>query len=254
MKSLLTSLLFGSAFLVAGEQFTMSDADRAMYKEMSENNPADIFVEEGSEYVEEELGGDEAIAKFLGVPEKELAKELATFPKYIKKMGNVVALDQVIQAMEEEQGKKRTPLDNDKMVAASAYLKSLANDEAVKLNIEANEPTKVSYALGKKLFETPRGLRGLSCLSCHNKATEGAILRTQILPSLGKAGAGATWPAYRMTRSTLVTLQRRFQGCMKDAGQVPLPLGSKEMVALELYISSLAEKEKQTIAIPGLKR
>ena len=37
--TLLSSLSFG------GEQFAMSDSDRAMYAEMLENNPADIMVE-----------------------------------------------------------------------------------------------------------------------------------------------------------------------------------------------------------------
>jgi sulfur-oxidizing protein SoxA len=254
MKSLLTSLLLTSTLLTAGEQFTMSDADRAIYKEMLENNPADIFVEEGSEYVEEELGGDVAIAKFLEVTKKELPKTVASFPTYIEKMGDVVALDQVIQAIQTEQGKERLPLNSDKMIAILSYVKSLGNDELVTLKLQSNEAMKRSYTLGKKLFNTPRGGRGLSCLSCHNKAVEGASLRTQLLPSLGEAAAGATWPAYRMTRSTLVSLQQRIQGCMEDALQKPLPLGSKEMVSLELYITSLAETKKKTVVIPGLKR
>jgi len=41
---------------------------------------------------------------------------------------------------------------------------------------------------------------------------------------------------------------------MKNALLKVIPIGSKEMVALEVYISTLAQKEKQPIAIPGLKR
>ncbi len=47
-------------FALGGEQFAMSDADRAMYQEMLENNPADIFVEEGGEFFEK-LGDEEAL-------------------------------------------------------------------------------------------------------------------------------------------------------------------------------------------------
>ena len=57
-----------------------------------------------------------------------------------------------------------------------------------------------------------------------------------------------------MTKSSLRTLQRRFQGCMKNALLKVLPIGSKEMVGLEVYVTSLAQKEKKKIAIPGLKR
>jgi len=231
----------------------MSDADRAMYEEMLENNPADIFVEEGGELFEE-LGGEEALAKFLGVKEKELPKYIATFPRYIDKLGNVVGLDQVLQAMQVEQKREKYKLKSEKMFSMLAYVKSLANGEVPNIDINANKHIKASYDLGKKTFETPRGGRGLSCNSCHSADIVGQILRTQPLPDLGKVGAGATWPAYRMTKSSLRTLQRRFQGCMKNALLKVIPIGSKEMVGLEVYITSLAQKEKQKIAIPGLKR
>ena len=254
MRRLLLPLALMVTVATAGEQFAMSDADRAMYKEMLENNPADIFVEEGGEIFEEELGGEEALAKFLGVSEKELPKYIAGFPRYIKKLGNVVGLDQVMQAMMVKQGKEKLKLKDPKMFSMLAYVKSLANDEQITLNINADEHIKASYALGKKTFETPRGGRGLSCLSCHSADIVGQVLRTQPLPDLGKAGAGATWPAYRMTKSSLRTLQRRFQGCMKNALLKVIPIGSKEMVGLEVYVTKLAQEAKQPIAIPGLKR
>jgi len=253
MKKVLFSLTLLATMATAGEQFSMSDADRAMYKEMLENNPADIFVEEGSELFEK-LGDEAALAKFLGVTEKELPKYIAGFPRYIKKLGNVVGIDQVLQAMQVEQGKEKYKLKSGKMFSLLAYVKSLANDEQFTIDIKADEHIKASYELGKKTFVTPRGGRGLSCLSCHSADIVGQVLRTQPLPDLGKVGAGATWPAYRMTKSSLRTLQRRFQGCMKNALLKVIPIGSKEMVGLEVYISTLAQENKKAIAIPGLKR
>jgi len=254
MKRVILPIALLVTLATAGEQFAMSDADRAMYKEMLENNPADIYVEEGGEIFEEELGGEEALAKFLGVSEKELPKTIASFPKYVKKLGNVVGLDQVLQAMQVEQGKERTKLKSGKMFSMLAYVKSLANDEQFAIDINADKHIKASYDLGKKTFDTARGGRGLSCLSCHSKDIVGQVLRTQPLPDLGEAGAGATWPAYRMTKSSLRTLQRRFQGCMKNALLKVIPIGSKEMVGLEVYVSTLAQEKKKAIAIPGLKR
>jgi len=254
MKRVILPLALLATFATAGEQFAMSDADRAMYTEMLENNPADIYVEEGGELLEENLGGEEALAKFLGVSEEELPKYIAGFPRYIKKMGNVVVVDQVLQAMEAEQGKEQTKLKDAKMFSMLAYVKSLANDEQFTIDINADEHIKTSYDLGKKTFMTARGGRGLSCNSCHSKDIVGMVLRTQPLPDLGESGTGATWPAYRMTKSSLRTLQRRFQGCMKNALLKVIPIGSKEMVGLEVYISTLAQEKKKAIAIPGLKR
>ncbi len=253
MKKLLLPFALVVTMAYSGEQFAMSDADKAMYEEMLENNPADIYVESGGELFEE-LGGEEALIKFLGTTEKELPKYIAGFPRYIKKLGNVVGIDQVLQAMQVEQGKKATKLKSEDMFSMLAYVKSLANDEQFTIDITADKHIKASYALGKKTFDTPRGGRGLSCLSCHSKDIVGMILRTQPLPDLGEAGAGATWPAYRMTKSSLRSIQRRFQGCMNNALLKVIPIGSKEMVGLEVYISTLAQEKKKAIAIPGLKR
>ena len=258
MKKLILPLAvmatMGTITVMAGQQFAMSDADRAMYAEMLENNPAEIYVEEGGELLESMLGGEEALAKFLEVSDEDLPKYIAGFPRYIKKLGNVVGIDQVLQAMEVEKGKKKLRLKDKKMFSMLAYVKSLANEEQIDIDINADKYIKQSYNLGKHTYETERGGRGLSCKSCHSADIVGQVLRTQPLPDLGKVGAGATWPAYRMTKSSLRTLQRRFQGCMKNALLKVIPIGSKEMIGLEVYISTLAKESGKEIAIPGLKR
>ncbi len=245
--AMLASLSFG------GEQFAMSDADRAMYVEMSENNPADIMIADGEELLGY-MGGDEGLAKYLGVSEDELPLYIAGFPRYIKKFNMVVGLDQVLQAMMVDGGLKPFKLKSGNMFAMVAYVKSIANGESINIDVKANPQMKEMYALGEKVFMTKRGGRGLSCNSCHSPDVVGKVLRTQPLPDLGSKGAksAATWPAYRMTKSSLRTFQRRFQGCMKNALLKVLPLGSKEMVALEVYLTDKAKGSE--IAIPGLKR
>jgi len=251
IKKLLLGLFISTILVVGGEQFSMSEADKKMYAELLENNPADMDVEAGMEMFEA-LGDEEALAKFLDVSQAALPPYIAGFPRYVKKMGNVVGLDQVLQAMQVTKGEKKSPLNSEEIFAMQAYVKSLANDMNISIEVEENKAMEASYALGEKLYMTPRGYRGLSCNSCH--ALKGAILRTQLLPEMGEANTGGTWPAYRMTLSKLITLQERSRGCMKDAGQAPLPLGSKEMVALEVYITNLAKKHQKAMAIPGLKR
>ncbi len=243
--ALLCSLSFG------GEQFSMSDADRAMYAEMLENNPADLMVANGERLLAD-LGGSEALAKYLGMSEDTLPEYIAGFPRYMEKFKMVVGLDQVLQGMMHDAGKKPYKLKSPEMFDMLAFTKSLANDVKINIDVNANKHMKDAYALGQKTFDTKRGGRGLSCLSCHAPAVIGLILRTQPLPDLAVQNSGGTWPAYRMTKSSLTTLQHRFQGCMDNALLKVIPLGSPEMVALEVYVT---EKSKgQAIAIPGLKR
>lgn len=254
MKKTLILLAASAALAFGGEQFSMSDADRAMYAEMLESNPAEMFVAEGADLLEEHCGGDAGLAKFLDVSEEKLPEYIAGFPRYVKKLERVVALDQVLQALMAQNKQKPFALKSAEMFAMSAYAKSIANDVEINIDVTANTPMKKSYALGKEVYETKRGGRGLACLSCHSSDVIGSILRTQPLPDLGDAesNSGGTWPAYRMTKSSLTTIQKRFQGCMQNALLAVIPLGSEEMVALEVYITNLGKGN--AIAIPGLKR
>jgi sulfur-oxidizing protein SoxA len=232
----------------------MSDSDRAMYAEMLENNPADLMVANGEELLAEYCGGEEGLASFLKVSEDNLAVYLAGFPRYLKEFKQVVAIDQVLQGLMHKNGHKPFKLKSSNMFDMSAYAKSLANGEVSQVDVNANQHMKDAYALGDKTFNQKRGGRGLSCMSCHSPDIIGGVLRTQPLPDLTNKGVAvaATWPAYRMTKSSLRTLQRRFQGCMKNALLKVIPIGSPEMVALEAYLTK--EAEGTEIAIPGLKR
>ncbi len=252
-KIILASALVG-VLAFGGDQFAMSDSDRAMYAEMLENNPADIMVASGSESLEEFCGGDAGLAKFLGVTEDDLPAYIAGFPRYVEKLDMVVGLDQVLQALMAQNGHKPFALKSGEMFEMSAYAKSIANEEKINIDVNANPQIKAAYALGDEVFNTKRGGRGLSCMSCHSPDVIGGVLRTQPLPDLGSEAnrAGATWPAYRMTKSSLTTIQKRFQGCMNNALLAVIPLGSPEMVALEVYVTEKAKGRE--IAIPGLKR
>ena len=243
-------IIFLGTFAFAGQQFAMSAEDIAMYEEIE--NPAEMDVEEAEEILSTELGGKKYLASFLGVSEKELASYLSGFPRYIEKLKNIVGIDQVLQVIQVEKGKHKDALDSEAMYGLVSYVKGLANDENVSIDINENKQMQEACALGKELYEKPRGRRGLSCLSCHK--TEGVILRTQKVPHLGSIGTGATWPAYRMTKSKISSMQKRFQGCMEDSLQSPLPVGSKEMIALEVYITHEAKEKQKVIAVPGYKR
>ena len=240
-----------SSLSFCDEQFSMSDKDRAMYAEMLDNNPADMTVASGEELLSY-MGGPAGLAKYLGVSEEKLPEYIAGFPRYIKKFDMVVGLDQVLQAMMFDGGHKPLELKSGNMFEMVSYVKSLANDVPINIDVNANQQMKDAYALGEKTFNTKRGGRGLACISCHNSQVVGSALRTQILPDLGAANSGGTWPAYRMTKSSVSTLQKRFQGCMKNALLAVIPLGSPEMVGLEVYVTNKAKGKP--IAIPGLKR
>lgn len=255
-KVSITAALVCLAFLnsaVAEEKLSMSEADKAMYAELLENNPAEMDIAEG-EQLFGDLVGTAAYAKMLGVKEKDLPKYIAGFPRYVEPAKKVVTIAQSIQMALAAQGKPVAKLESKEMVKMSSYVKSLANGEKTSIDVKANKHMQEMYALGQKIYEERRGGRGLSCNNCHSADIVGQRLRMQELPDLGakQTAAAGTWPAYRMTKSQTTTLEKRMQGCMKNALLAVIPQGSREIVALEVYVTN--KTKGNTIQIPGLKR
>ncbi len=257
MRSITLSALLLSAALYgvlnAEEKLSMSEADKAMYAELLENNPAEMDVAEG-EQLFGDLIGTAAYAKMLGVKEKELPGYIAGFPRYVDAAKKVVTLSQTIQMAAASAGKSVPKLESKEMVKMTGYVKSLANGQKTSIDVKANKHMAEMMKLGQQVFEERRGGRGLSCNSCHSADIVGSRLRMQPLPDLGakETAAAGTWPAYRMTQSQMVTLDKRFQQCMNNALLAQIPLGSREMVALEVYITNKTKGNE--IQIPGLKR
>jgi sulfur-oxidizing protein SoxA len=250
--------------LNADEQMSMNAADKAMYAEMLENNPAAMDIAEGEELFNS-LIGQEAYAKVLGVSVKDLPQTIAGFPRMLtavdkwdftfpKTMRKVVTLSQSLQMALADRDKKVLKLESKDMVKMTAYVKSLANGLTTNIDAKANKQMEEMVVLGQKIFEERRGGRGLSCNSCHSPDIVGTRLRMQELPDLGApaTASASTWHAYRMTQSAMVSFDKRMQQCMKNALLAELPLGSKEMVALEVYVTN--KSKGNAIQIPGLKR
>lgn len=247
----LSAVLCGA--LQAEEKLSMSEADKAMYAELLESNPAEMDVAEG-EQLFGELIGTATYAKMLGVKEKDLPKYLSGFPRYLDPAKKVVTIAQSIQMAAMSAGKPVPKLESKEMVKMSAYVKSLANGQKTSIDVKANKHMEQMHKLGQQVFEERRGGRGLSCNSCHSADIVGSRLRMQPLPDLGakETAAAGTWPAYRMTQSQMVTLDKRMQQCMKNALLAEIPLGSREMVALEVYVTN--KTKGNAISIPSVKR
>jgi sulfur-oxidizing protein SoxA len=257
MRTLSITAALVSLALLSGanaeEKLSMSAADKAMYAELVDNNPAEMDVAEG-EQLFSDLISMKNYSKMLGTKEKDLPSFIAGFPRYIDAAKKVVTLSQTIQMAAADQGKAVPKLESKEMLKMTAFVKALANDHKTSIDVKANAQMKEMMKLGQDVFEQRRGGRGLSCNSCHSADIVGQRLRMQNLPDLGASvtAAAGTWPAYRMTKSETTLLDKRFQQCMDNALLAKIPLGSREMVALEVYVTD--KTKGNAIQVPGVKR
>ncbi len=227
-------------------------------------NPGEVFAEEvGGALFNKPMGPEGKSCASChtknGEVEEKVATAAAYYPKYDPSCGKVINLEQRIQLCQAKYQKvKPFKLKSKENVALTTYLFYLA--AGTPINVDISEPhVKKYYEYGRYIFTLKRGKRNLSCQVCHEFAA-GKILRMQPLYPLGTKAINGTpgrasaslWPAFRMTKNKVQTLQQRFQGCQKQGGQKKLPLGSKEMVALEVYVKSLSNGVE--LKTPGLRR
>ncbi|NPA52836.1 MAG: sulfur oxidation c-type cytochrome SoxA [Aquificae bacterium] len=258
MSGVLTIL---TTFSIATAQpEAISPEDWALYQEGI--NPGEVFAEEiGGELFNKPMGSEKkSCASCHNPDDTKFINQIGKYPKYQKECNKVVSLQQRVQMCQAKYQKtKPFSLKSEQNVALVTYLKYIASGTKIDVDTSSNPVVKDYYEYGKEVFRTKRGKRYLSCQVCHEFAA-GRRLRMQWLKPLGNGSingvegtaAAAHWPGYRMTKSKVFTIEQRFQQCMKNAGMKKLPLGSKEMVALELYITSLSNGAE--INAPGLVR
>jgi sulfur-oxidizing protein SoxA len=239
----------------------ISEEDWKLYEEGI--NPGEVFAEEvGGSLFEKPLGPKKLSCASCHVKNGDVEDRVATaaayYPKYDKDAKTVINLEQRIQICQSKhQEVKPFSLKSKENTALTTYLFYLA--QGTKINVDTTSPeAKKFYEYGRYVFTLKRGKRNLSCQVCHEFAA-GKVLRMQWLKPLGfeyngikGTTAADHWPAFRMTKNKVQTLQQRFQGCMKQSKQKILPLGSEEMVALELYVKSLSNGAE--LKTPGLRR
>lgn len=261
-------LLFGVAVLTASYGINkalseeagqaISEEDLKLYQ--SGINPGEVFAQEvGGALFNKPMGSSNKSCASCHSEEK-IKKAIGTYPKYNEKLNAVISLQQRIQMCQKLYQGVEKPFDlkSKENTALTTYLKYIASGEKINVDTSSNPVVKEYYNYGRYVFELKRGKRNLSCAVCHENAA-GMVLRMQKLNPLGHeynglkgTTAAAHWPGYRMTKSEVFTIEQRFQQCMSQASMKVLPLGSKEMVALELYVTSLANGA--TIEAPGLVR
>jgi len=253
MKTIFAALLAApllAAPAQAAETQSISDADLALYREGI--NPAEVLRNTGGDLFSKKMGPENLSCADCHEGTKPKATALqgaaAAYPKYNKTADRVMSLQLQINNCVEK-GIKAEPykLNSPEITALTLYVKSLSNGAPVQ--VATNGPAKEWHEVGRQVYEQRRGQRNLACKTCHDDLA-GHTLRMQKLAAIG---AGAShWPAYRMVNGDTFLIEQRFKQCMSNARMAPLKEGSDPMVALELYVTSLANGVK--IETPGFVR
>jgi sulfur-oxidizing protein SoxA len=241
--------------LAAAPAFSQQQSPYADYQRMTaENAPLELFELAGEEAWKKRQGPKSASLERcdLGQGPGALKGAYAGLPRYFADADRVMDLEsRLLHCMITLQGRGREEAtkrvfgnadDPSEMEVLSVYIARHSNGMPMRPG-SGHPKEKAAYELGRKLFFHRAGPWDFSCASCHGE--EGKRIRMSELPVLYKPDyvkpLMATWPAYRISTSSIVTLQWRMNDCYRQM-RMPEPLfASDTTVALISFMSETAE-------------
>jgi len=238
----------------------------AEYQRMTaENAPTELFELEGEEIWKKRQGPKNVSLERcdLGEGPGVLKGAYAHLPRYFADADRVMDLEarllhcmMSLQGRSREEATKRVFGNADRgseMEVLSAYVARHSNGMPLRPGIR-HPKERASYELGQKIFFHRAGPWDFSCASCHGE--EGKRIRMSELPVLYKPEFArplmATWPAYRVSSSKIVTLQWRMNDCYRQMRMPEPDFGSETTVALIHFMTVTARGE--SYRGPAIKR
>ncbi|NPA32134.1 MAG: sulfur oxidation c-type cytochrome SoxA [Aquificae bacterium] len=267
MRKVILASLLGGALLFSARAESPTPEQLQILKEMGVS-PADVIIEEGREYYHNLKGTTgKTCASCHGQDGDGLVGAYAKMPRYYTDIKRVADIDLRIKSCLEKyvgvdaSGKKGRKI----IVPLAGYVATLSNGMPISVELKHPEEKRL-YEYGKELWFKRVGARDFSCAICHD-VLAGKRIRLQKLGAPVRDKLYAHWPAYRISKDKLWTMEDRIRGCYKsfflfdpDKGKFDFkknwvkkpPFYIEEIIALELYMKRAANGAK--IEVPGLLR
>jgi sulfur-oxidizing protein SoxA len=236
------------------------------YREMvAEGSPAELFEMQGEALWKKAQGPKNVSLEHcdLGQGAGVLKGAYAHLPRYYNDADRVKDLEtRLVHCMVTLQGRPREEATArvfgsadrpSELELLSAYIAGQSRGMPIEPGL-SHPKEKASYELGRALYFQRVGAWDFSCASCHGE--EGKRIRMQELPVLYKPQYArpvmASWPAYRVSTSQVITLQWRMNDCYRQMRTPEPNFGSETTVALIHFLTATARGERYHG--PGNKR
>jgi L-cysteine S-thiosulfotransferase len=199
-------------------------------------NPAAERIEAGAALFKQ------ACASCHATPETSFKRWAVEMPKWEPRLKKVLGAEEFITRHAKAAAGKDWLMQSRENTDLSVYLHSLANGEAIKVDL-SNPEAKAAYERGLKLADLKVGQFDFSCTDCHGQAANKWI-RGQWLGE--PKGQFDHFPLWRTSRNEIWDIRKRFQWCNVQVRADELPPDAVEYGELELYLRKMNEGQKLT--------
>lgn len=248
------ALLLLAAFAAHGEraqpprsgiEFQSADVRALQADEFA--NPGMLWVTRGEALWSAKRGASgKACASCHGDAARSMRGVSVSYPKYSAELARVVSLDERINAcVTGQQQAEPLPWESQELLSLSALVSRQSRGMPIAVAVDG--PAREFFERGRVLYFERQGQLHLACDHCHDRNWGRTLLAESI-----SQGHPADWPAYRLEWQSLGSLQRRLRACFFGVRAAQPAFGSRDLVALELYLADRARG--LTILAPGVRR
>jgi L-cysteine S-thiosulfotransferase len=139
----------------------------------------------------------------------------------------------ILQCRSERQEASAPPRESKELLALTSFVAHQSRGLPITPPQDARLATTRSE--GARLYTTRMGQLNFSCAQCHDDHA-GGHLGAAPIPQAHPNG----YPLYRLEWQAVGSLQRRFRNCLSGMRAEPFAAGSREAIALELFLMDRA--------------
>lgn len=211
-----------------------SDA-RGQWLEIEEFPPYEFTVEQGASLWQETFTNGGTYSGCFAGGEPGVRQN---YPRFDEKSGEVVTLELELNRCREKNGEEPIKYGGEDMLALTAYMAFESRGNTIDISIPEESPGALAaYEEGKRFYYSKRGQLNLSCSDCHVTSVGQWVRADHLGPSLGHP---THFPVYRSKLGGMLSLHKRFFGCVRDVRAKPFALQSEEYRNLEYFLTYMS--------------
>lgn len=214
--------------------YNFNEDKKSQYQDIMEFPPYEVSIEEGKELFEKKFANGKSYADCFDKGGIGIAH---TYPRFDNKSGKVKTLAAEINECRQTNGEEPLAFLKGNMAKIMSYMANTSRGQPINITVPNDKRALAAYEDGKRIYFSRRGPREFACYHCHWETSGMRIRGNELSPAMGQA---ANFPVYRSKWGDIGTIQRRYKGCMKNIGAVPLQEQTEAMNNLEYFHTFLS--------------
>jgi len=208
---------------------------RNQWLEIEEFPPYEFALERGRELWQQAFPNGTLLAACFALEPQDIRGH---YPRFDAARGEVVTLEVAINDCRLENDQPPLAYDSEEMLDLTAYLAFAARGTRVDVRVPDDQPGALAaYESGKRFYYSKRGQLNFACADCHVASVGQWVRGDRLSASLGHA---THFPVYRSKLGGMISLQKRFAGCIRDVRARPFDLQSEQYRNLEYFLTYMS--------------